>query len=51
MEEQILTEHRKSILIKDTTREERERIVHEALWVPAALTVNSAPAATIAAGE
>ena len=23
---------RKSILIKDTTREERERIVHQALW-------------------
>jgi hypothetical protein len=22
----------KSILIKDTTREERERIVHQALW-------------------
>ena len=22
----------KSILIKDTTREEREKIVHEALW-------------------
>ena len=25
-------EQRKSILIKDTTREERERIVHESLW-------------------
>ena len=23
---------KKSILIKDTTREERERIVHQALW-------------------
>ena len=25
-------ETKKSILIKDTTREERERIVHHALW-------------------
>ena len=32
MKEQLQAEHRKSILIKDTTREERERIVHEALW-------------------
>ena len=32
MEEQKLTEQRKSILIRDTTREERERIVHESLW-------------------
>ncbi len=32
MKEQLQAEHRKSILIKDTTREERERIVHESLW-------------------
>ena len=25
-------ETKKSILVKDTTREERERIVHQALW-------------------
>ena len=25
-------EQRKSLLIKDTTRAERERIVHQALW-------------------
>lgn len=25
-------DHMKSLLIKDTTKEERERIVHQALW-------------------
>ena len=45
----------KSILIKDTTREEREQIVKQALWgiygEAAEPNVNSAPAATTGAAE
>lgn len=41
----------KSILIKDTTREERLRIVHQALWGACGIDASSAPAATTGAAE
>lgn len=37
----------KSILIKDTTREEREEIVKKALWGVAERNASSAPVVTI----